>query len=207
MRRESSGWLILWVFIYCDFWTIIGGMLSSLKLNTLTYIGREEEKKLNQIIGHLMDLPEASEFIHPVDWEGTSPSLRTRTQWLPSCREAPHEPDESAGQTQSQRVPDHRGNSRSHSTRLGQLQSLQPRRTILCPRWQNGKALQKNDTQLPTQHTSHSTKYFSLTPEPIGSSHSVPEPKPTPPPSTRTHTKAPPRPSNPQYSQPSLQLE
>lgn len=35
-------------------------MFSSLKLNTLTYIGREEEKKLNQIITYLMDLPEAS---------------------------------------------------------------------------------------------------------------------------------------------------
>lgn len=48
-------------------------MLSSLKLNTITYIGREEEKKLTQIITYLMDLPEASEFIHPVDWEGTQP--------------------------------------------------------------------------------------------------------------------------------------
>ena len=45
-------------------------MLSSLRLTSLTYIGREEEKKLHQIITYLMDLPEASEFIHPVDWEG-----------------------------------------------------------------------------------------------------------------------------------------
>ena len=44
-------------------------MLSTLRLNTITYIGREEEKKLNQIITYLMDLPEATEFIHPVDWE------------------------------------------------------------------------------------------------------------------------------------------
>ena len=35
-------------------------MLSSLKLNTLTYIGREEEKKLMQIISYLLDLPEAT---------------------------------------------------------------------------------------------------------------------------------------------------
>lgn len=47
-------------------------MLSSLKLNTVTYIGREEEKKLTLIITFLIDLPEASEFIHPVDWECTS---------------------------------------------------------------------------------------------------------------------------------------
>ena len=45
-------------------------MLSSLKLNTVTYIGRDEEKKLMQIITYLMDLPEAAEFVHPVDWEG-----------------------------------------------------------------------------------------------------------------------------------------
>ena len=51
-------------------------MLSSLKLNTITYIGREEEKKLTQIITYLMDLPEATEFIHPVDWEGTHPSTK-----------------------------------------------------------------------------------------------------------------------------------
>lgn len=51
-------------------------MLSSLKLNTLTFIGREEEKKLNQIIAYLMDLPEAAEFIHPVDWEGNSLSIQ-----------------------------------------------------------------------------------------------------------------------------------
>lgn len=49
-------------------------MLSSLKLNSVTYIGREEEKKLGLIISYLIDMPEATEFIHPVDWEGT-PSL------------------------------------------------------------------------------------------------------------------------------------
>lgn len=51
-------------------------MFSSLKLNSLTFIGREEEKKLNQIISYLMDLPEAAEFIHPVDWEGNSPNIQ-----------------------------------------------------------------------------------------------------------------------------------
>lgn len=46
-------------------------MLSTLKLQTLTGIGREEEKKLSLILTYLIELPEASEFIHPVDWEGT----------------------------------------------------------------------------------------------------------------------------------------
>lgn len=46
-------------------------MLSSLKLTSVTYIGREEEKKLGLIISYLIDMPEAGEFIHPVDWEGT----------------------------------------------------------------------------------------------------------------------------------------
>lgn len=46
-------------------------MLSTLKLTTLTGIGREEEKKLSLILTYLIELPEASEFIHPVDWEGT----------------------------------------------------------------------------------------------------------------------------------------
>lgn len=46
-------------------------MLSSLKLASVTYIGREEEKKLSLIISYLIDMPEATEFIHPVDWEGT----------------------------------------------------------------------------------------------------------------------------------------
>jgi hypothetical protein len=47
-------------------------MLSTLKLQTLTGIGREEEKKLTLILTYLIELPEASEFIHPVDWEGTN---------------------------------------------------------------------------------------------------------------------------------------
>lgn len=46
------------------------GMFSSLKLTSVTYIGREEEKKLGLIISYLIDMPEAGEFIHPVDWEG-----------------------------------------------------------------------------------------------------------------------------------------
>jgi hypothetical protein len=46
-------------------------MMSSLKLSSVTYIGREEEKKLGLIISYLIDMPEATEFIHPVDWEGT----------------------------------------------------------------------------------------------------------------------------------------
>jgi hypothetical protein len=46
-------------------------MFSSLKLTSVTYIGREEEKKLSLIISYLIDMPEAGEFIHPVDWEGT----------------------------------------------------------------------------------------------------------------------------------------
>ena len=43
-------------------------MQSSLRLNTVTYIGREEEKKLTLIITFLIELPDAHEFIHPVDW-------------------------------------------------------------------------------------------------------------------------------------------
>lgn len=47
-------------------------MISTLKLNSVTYIGRDEEKKLGLIISYLIDMPEAAEFIHPVDWEGTT---------------------------------------------------------------------------------------------------------------------------------------
>jgi hypothetical protein len=35
-------------------------MLSTLKLTTLTYIGRDEEKKLSQILTYLMELPDSS---------------------------------------------------------------------------------------------------------------------------------------------------
>jgi hypothetical protein len=60
-------------------------MMSSLKLNTQTFIGREEEKKINQIISYLMDLPEAAEFLHPVDWEGSYHLIKnsnsTTTRW------------------------------------------------------------------------------------------------------------------------------
>lgn len=51
-------------------------MFSTLKLNSITYIGREEEKKLTLIITFLIDLPEASEFIHPVDWECTPSPIK-----------------------------------------------------------------------------------------------------------------------------------
>jgi hypothetical protein len=44
-------------------------MLSTLRLSTLTYIGRDEEKKLGQILTSLMELSDAAEFINPVDWE------------------------------------------------------------------------------------------------------------------------------------------
>lgn len=45
-------------------------MLSSLRLTTLTVIGREEEKKLSQMLVYLMELPDSAEFINPVDWQG-----------------------------------------------------------------------------------------------------------------------------------------
>jgi hypothetical protein len=57
--------------LYSLFIIITAMMLSTLKLTTLTGIGREEEKKLSLILTYLIELPEASEFIHPVDWEGT----------------------------------------------------------------------------------------------------------------------------------------
>ncbi len=47
----------------------ISAMLSTLRLSTLTYIGRDEEKKLGQILTSLMELSDAAEFINPVDWE------------------------------------------------------------------------------------------------------------------------------------------
>lgn len=43
-------------------------MISTLKLTTQTFIGREEEKKLGQILTYLMELPDCAEFINPVDW-------------------------------------------------------------------------------------------------------------------------------------------
>lgn len=52
-------------------------MLSTLKLSSVTYIGREEEKKLGLIISYLIDMPEATEFIHPVDWEGISTFIQS----------------------------------------------------------------------------------------------------------------------------------
>lgn len=52
----------------------ISAMQSTLRLSTLTYIGRDEEKKLGQILTSLMELSDAAEFINPVDWECKSSS-------------------------------------------------------------------------------------------------------------------------------------
>ncbi len=52
-------------------------MISTLKLTSVTYIGREEEKKLGLIISYLIDMPEAGEFINPVDWEGTAAATQS----------------------------------------------------------------------------------------------------------------------------------
>jgi hypothetical protein len=45
------------------------GMLSTLRLTTTTMLGKDEEKKLSLILSYLIDNPEATEFLHPVDWE------------------------------------------------------------------------------------------------------------------------------------------
>lgn len=47
----------------------IHNMLSSLKLNSTTVLGKDEEKKLTLILNYLIDNPEAAEFLHPVEWE------------------------------------------------------------------------------------------------------------------------------------------
>lgn len=65
-------------------------MLSSLRLTTFTGIGREEEKKLSLILTYLIDMPEATEFIHPVDWQCTSrPTQNSSSTTTPSWSSTP----------------------------------------------------------------------------------------------------------------------
>ena len=44
-------------------------MRSSLKLNTVSAIGKDEQKKLNIIINFLYESSDAYEFREPVDWK------------------------------------------------------------------------------------------------------------------------------------------
>lgn len=65
-------------------------MLSSLKLNSVTYIGRDEEKKLSTIVTYLIDTPEAAEFLNPVDWQGKVPTIKNSSSTIiPSSSKTP----------------------------------------------------------------------------------------------------------------------
>ena len=63
----------------------ISAMQSTLRLSTLTYIGRDEEKKLGQILTSLMELSDAAEFINPVDWECKSSSTQRSNLTIILC--------------------------------------------------------------------------------------------------------------------------
>lgn len=69
-------------------------MNSSLKLTSQTPLGKEELKKINNILTNLFDNNDSYEFRQPVDWKGTSNRIlyRARTIRLSLNHQKPNRP-------------------------------------------------------------------------------------------------------------------
>ena len=101
-------------------------MNSSLKLTTQTPLGKEELKKINNILTSLFDNQDSYEFRNPVDWKGNWwLTYRYGSLRLSIDNQESNRPWNNQEEVDNEQIPVCGGSTWRYSIDMGQLQNIQ----------------------------------------------------------------------------------